>query len=75
MPQVLHSPWREVKLPADRPLRWGVLWDDGMCCPIPELGRKAKQDLGVVAPSPACLRVLTMVTEVLQKNGHEIMTL
>ncbi|KAF9236038.1 amidase signature enzyme [Melanogaster broomeanus] len=55
---VLNIPWREVKLPVDRPLRWGVLWDDG-----------------VVAPTPACLRALKMVTEVLEKNGHEIVTL
>lgn len=32
-------------------------------------------DAGVVAPSPACLRALKTVTEVLQKNGHEVVTL
>ncbi|KIJ04986.1 hypothetical protein PAXINDRAFT_183014, partial [Paxillus involutus ATCC 200175] len=55
---VLNIPWREVKLPVDRPLRWGVMWDDG-----------------VVAPTPACLRALKMVTEALEKDGHEIVTL
>ncbi|KAG6379629.1 amidase signature enzyme [Boletus reticuloceps] len=55
---VLNIPWREVELPVGRPLRWGVLWDDG-----------------VVAPSPACLRVLKSVAEVLQKNGHEVVAL
>ncbi|KAF8842043.1 amidase signature enzyme [Paxillus ammoniavirescens] len=55
---VLNIPWREVKLPVDRPLRWGVMWDDG-----------------VVAPTPACLRALKMVTEALEKQGHEIVTL
>ena len=75
MPQVLNIPWREVKLPVDKPLRWGVLWDDGVCYSIPDLGRKIKQDLGVVAPSPACLRTLKAVTEVLQKNGHEVVAL
>ncbi|KAL4073524.1 amidase signature enzyme [Scleroderma citrinum] len=56
--KVLHLPWREVRLPLERPIRWGVLWDDG-----------------VVAPSPACLRALKMVTDVLEKHGHEIVTL
>lgn len=55
---VINLPWRKVQLPQDRPIRWGVLWDDG-----------------VVAPSPACLRALKMVTEVLAKHGHEIVTL
>lgn len=55
---VLHIPWREVRLPLDRPIRWGVLWDDG-----------------VVAPSPACLRALKMVIEVLKRNDHEVVTL
>jgi len=54
----LNIPWREVELPVDRPIRWGVLWDDG-----------------VITPSPACLRALKTVTEVLKKNGHEIVTL
>jgi len=75
MSQVLNIPWREVKLPVDRPLRWGVLWDDGTCCLVPVPTRKTKQDLGIIAPSPACLRVLQAVTDVLQKNGHEIVTL
>ncbi|KAI6045329.1 amidase signature enzyme [Pisolithus marmoratus] len=57
-PYVVNLPWRKVELPRDRPIRWGVLWDDG-----------------VVAPSPACLRALKMVTEVLAKHGHEIITL
>lgn len=55
---VINLPWREVHLPLDRPIRWGVLWDDG-----------------VVAPSPACLRALKMVTDVLEKHGHQIVTL
>ncbi|KAI6132324.1 amidase signature enzyme [Pisolithus thermaeus] len=55
---VINLPWREVHLPLDRPIRWGVLWDDG-----------------VVAPSPACLRALKMVTDVLARHGHEIVTL
>ncbi|KAI6045330.1 amidase signature enzyme [Pisolithus marmoratus] len=55
---VVNIPWRKVELPLDRPIRWGVLWDDG-----------------VIAPSPACLRALKMVTEVLAKHGHEIVTL
>ncbi|EGO29133.1 hypothetical protein SERLADRAFT_433136 [Serpula lacrymans var. lacrymans S7.9] len=53
--KVLHIPWREVTLPENRPIRWGVIWDDG-----------------VVAPSPACRRALKMVTDVLTKNGHEV---
>ncbi|KAH7904205.1 amidase signature enzyme [Hygrophoropsis aurantiaca] len=57
-PSVLHLPWREVSLPEDRPIRFGVMWDDG-----------------VVAPTPACLRALKMVTSILEKNGHEIVTL
>ena len=36
---------------------------------------KLSRALGVVTPSPACLRALKSVTEVLQKNGHEIVTL
>ncbi|KAH7919689.1 amidase signature enzyme [Leucogyrophana mollusca] len=55
---VLNIPWRDVKLPESRPIRFGVMWDDG-----------------VVAPTPACLRALKMVTSVLEKNGHEIVTL
>lgn len=55
---VLRIPWRDVKLPEDRPIRWGVLWDDG-----------------VVAPSPACARALKTVTAILEKNGHEVVTL
>ncbi|KAH7882474.1 amidase signature enzyme [Phlebopus sp. FC_14] len=55
---VLNIPWRDVRLPTGRPIRWGVLWDDG-----------------VVAPSPACLRALKAVTDVLKKNGHDIVTL
>ena len=27
--QVLPLPWREVNLSESKPLRWGVLWDDG----------------------------------------------
>lgn len=63
-----------MKLPVDRPLRWGVLWDDGVCLSQSDT-RRIKQGLGVVAPSPACLRALKTVTEVLQKNGHDIVTL
>ncbi|EIW77248.1 amidase signature enzyme [Coniophora puteana RWD-64-598 SS2] len=55
---VLNIPWREIKLPVDRPLRFGVMWDDG-----------------VVTPSPACLRALKTVTSVLEKYGHQIVTL
>ena len=32
--QVLPIPWREINLSESKPLRWGVLWDDGRCtCP------------------------------------------
>ncbi|KAG1733426.1 amidase signature enzyme [Suillus lakei] len=55
---VLRIPWRDVKLPEDHPIRWGVLWDDG-----------------VVTPSPACARALKTVTAILEKNGHEVVTL
>ncbi|KAG1867289.1 amidase signature enzyme [Suillus subalutaceus] len=55
---VLRIPWRDVKLPEDHPIRWGVLWDDG-----------------VVKPSPACARALKTVTAILEKNGHEVVTL
>ena len=27
--QVLPLPWREVDLASGKPIRWGVLWDDG----------------------------------------------
>lgn len=27
--QVAPIPWREVELPPTKPVRWGVIWDDG----------------------------------------------
>jgi len=31
----LPIPWREVKLGGDKPIRWGVMWDDGVVTPSP----------------------------------------
>ncbi|EIW77307.1 amidase signature enzyme [Coniophora puteana RWD-64-598 SS2] len=39
---VIEMPWRDVKLPTDRPLRWGVMWDDGIVAPSPACSRALK---------------------------------
>ncbi|KAH7910975.1 amidase signature domain-containing protein [Hygrophoropsis aurantiaca] len=36
---VLPIPWRNVDIPADKPLKWGVLWDDGIVRPSPACER------------------------------------
>ncbi|KAI0795466.1 amidase signature enzyme [Abortiporus biennis] len=32
-------PWREGTLPTNRPLKWGVMWDDGVVIPSPACRR------------------------------------
>ncbi|PCH45088.1 amidase signature enzyme [Wolfiporia cocos MD-104 SS10] len=36
---VIPTPWREVSLPTERPIRWGVMWDDGVVTPSPACKR------------------------------------
>ncbi|RPD65215.1 amidase signature enzyme [Lentinus tigrinus ALCF2SS1-7] len=36
---VLPTPWREVDLVSGKPIRWGVLWDDGVVAPSPACKR------------------------------------
>ncbi|KAI0746528.1 amidase signature enzyme [Daedaleopsis nitida] len=36
---VLPIPWREVDLVSGKPIRWGVLWDDGVVAPSPACKR------------------------------------
>ncbi|PCH45079.1 acetamidase [Wolfiporia cocos MD-104 SS10] len=39
-PSVVPVPWREVKLSSlNRPVRWGVMWDDGVVTPSPACRR------------------------------------
>ncbi|KIK21430.1 hypothetical protein PISMIDRAFT_29909 [Pisolithus microcarpus 441] len=39
---VVSLSWKEVHLPLDRPIRWGVLWDDGVVAPSPTCLRALK---------------------------------
>ncbi|EJF58979.1 amidase signature enzyme [Dichomitus squalens LYAD-421 SS1] len=36
---VLPIPWREIDLVHGKPIRWGVLWDDGVVAPSPACRR------------------------------------
>ncbi|KAF8157116.1 amidase signature domain-containing protein [Crassisporium funariophilum] len=54
-PSCLPIPWRNVSFAEEKPLKFGILWDDG-----------------VVLPSPACKRALTIVANILQQHGHEV---
>ncbi|KAF8632786.1 hypothetical protein AX15_001686 [Amanita polypyramis BW_CC] len=57
-------------------------WEyDHSCCPLPwrniDISRKRLRwgvmfDDGIVAPSPACDRALTVVVDVLKKHGHDV---
>ncbi|PVI03146.1 amidase [Periconia macrospinosa] len=38
-PAIVPMPWREYKIPDDRPLRVGVLWHDGVVRPHPPITR------------------------------------
>ncbi|EGO03362.1 hypothetical protein SERLA73DRAFT_83299 [Serpula lacrymans var. lacrymans S7.3] len=35
----LHMPWRSVRLEADKPMKWGIMWDDGVVIPSPACHR------------------------------------
>ncbi|OSX63279.1 hypothetical protein POSPLADRAFT_1055337 [Postia placenta MAD-698-R-SB12] len=43
-PYVVPMPWRDVELPPTKPVRWGVIWDDGVVAPSPACLR-ALQDV------------------------------
>ncbi|TFY69851.1 hypothetical protein EVJ58_g174 [Rhodofomes roseus] len=45
---VLHIPWREVKLAESKPIRWGVLWDDGVVTPSPACRRALQEVVSVL---------------------------
>ena len=56
-----------------KPIRWGVLWDDGKH--VPPSGPSMRSDArepGVVIPSPACRRALETVVSELKGRGHEV---
>jgi amidase len=38
-PALIPIPWREIKLPSDRPLKIGVIWHDGVVRPHPPITR------------------------------------
>ena len=60
-------------------LKFGVMWDDGVCfdylylCVL--LQRANLFVVGVVPPSPACLRALNVVVRELRAAGHEVVDL
>lgn len=41
-PALIPMPWRPYSVPTDRPLRIGVLWDDGIVRPQPTITRALK---------------------------------
>ncbi|KAH7920751.1 amidase signature enzyme [Leucogyrophana mollusca] len=36
---VLPIPWRDIRLSTEEPLKWGVIWDDGLVRPSPACDR------------------------------------
>ncbi|TFK91909.1 amidase signature enzyme [Polyporus arcularius HHB13444] len=60
---VLPIPWREIDLASGKPIRWGVLWDDGVVAPSPackraleivvsELTSRGHEVVAIEPPSP-----------------------
>jgi len=45
---VLPLPWRDVNLSESKPLRWGVLWDDGVVTPSPACRRALQEVVSVL---------------------------
>ncbi|KZT66577.1 amidase signature enzyme [Daedalea quercina L-15889] len=45
---VLPIPWREVNLSESKPIRWGVLWDDGVVTPSPACRRALQEVVSVL---------------------------
>ncbi len=73
---MLPIPWRDVDLVSGKPIRWGVLWDDGeYCAKIDCAFSNRDLMIGVVAPSPACKRALETVVSELTARGHEVVAM
>ncbi|CCL99399.1 uncharacterized protein FIBRA_01417 [Fibroporia radiculosa] len=79
----LAIPWREVSLAKEKPLRWGVLWDDGVIVPSPACRRALQEVVSVLEahgnevisidpPSP--YEGLKIASQILMADGGKVCT-
>ncbi|OSX63278.1 hypothetical protein POSPLADRAFT_1055336 [Postia placenta MAD-698-R-SB12] len=75
---VLPIPWREVELPVSKPLRWGVLWDDGVVAPAPACRRALQEVASVLSANghevisidpPSSYEALKLASQLLYADG------
>lgn len=73
----LVMPWRNIEFSPKKPVKWGVMWDDGTHLHIFRVFPSRSLHLGVevVAPSPACRRALETVVNTLQNHGHDVVSM
>ncbi|KAH9924149.1 amidase signature enzyme [Fomitopsis serialis] len=76
---VLSLPWREVNLSESKPIRWGVLWDDGVITPSPACRRALQEVVSVleanghevfpINDSPSSYEGLKIASQLLMSDG------
>ncbi|KAL0952282.1 hypothetical protein HGRIS_006572 [Hohenbuehelia grisea] len=65
-------PWR-AQDPPSKPLRWGIIWDDGETHSSQIPCRYAHlMTTGIVPLSPACARALSLAATALRTAGHQV---
>ncbi|OBZ77619.1 Acetamidase [Grifola frondosa] len=80
---VLPIPWRDIQLSTGKPIRWGVMWDDGVVAPSPACKRALQEVVSALEahghevltidpPSP--FEALEIASQLLFAEGGKVST-
>ncbi|PCH45081.1 amidase signature enzyme [Wolfiporia cocos MD-104 SS10] len=79
----LPIPWREVDLLGSKPLKWGVMWDDGVVAPSPACRRALQEVVSVLQANghevvaidpPSPYEGLKLASQILLADGGKTCT-